>query len=89
MIASIFLPCRSMKMNVLIKYAIRNLNFIYFLLFGKCKYMKQMYRSFIIHYDYMVKTLKLHALQRYNKNILFKIIIGFVNISYNDLLACL
>ena len=48
-----------------------------------------MYRSLIIHYDYMVKTLKLHALQRYNKNTLFKIIIGFVNISYNDLLACL
>ena len=50
--------------------------------------LKQMYRSLIIHYDYMVKTLELHALQRYNKNTLFKIIIGFVNISYNDLLAC-
>ena len=86
MIASIFLPCRSMKIDVLIKYAIRNLNFIYFPFF--CKYMKQIYRSLIIHYDYMVKTLELHALERYNKNTLFKIIIGFVNISYNDLLAC-
>ena len=43
----------------------------------------------MINCAYMVKTLKLHALERYHKNTLFKIIIGFVNISYNDLLACL